>query len=158
MSLGTWRMTTVRRGGGEDHRTFWDRAYSGVWRRMLGRQDEKKVADNEQGRMTDAYHKIQGEGGMACIDGEEREMEPGSSKVDSKVGRLESQATFWARPSCDGRPAIGKCLNLHSPTNRCLRSKLAIVFLDPTIPEGFPLWRWYRRWDSPPSCPSDLET
>ncbi|KAK3350332.1 hypothetical protein B0T25DRAFT_583076 [Lasiosphaeria hispida] len=55
-------------------------------------------------------------------------------KIDGKVGLMRTKATVWKRKGEEG-----KC-------------DVAVVLLDPTIQNGFPLWRGYRNWGKIPSA------
>ncbi|KAK0651082.1 hypothetical protein B0T16DRAFT_489168 [Cercophora newfieldiana] len=54
-------------------------------------------------------------------------------KIDGKVGLMRTKATMWTK-----RWEEGDC-------------DIAVLLLDPTIEEGFPLWRGYRNWGPIPS-------
>ncbi|KAI0539507.1 hypothetical protein GGR58DRAFT_464564 [Xylaria digitata] len=58
---------------------------------------------------------------------------PVEEVINGKVGLIRTRATFWK----------GKCEN-----SGC---DVGILLLDPTIEEGFPLWRGHRNWTSMPS-------
>ncbi|KAK0619558.1 hypothetical protein B0T14DRAFT_210231 [Immersiella caudata] len=55
------------------------------------------------------------------------------SRVDAKVGYMRTRATIWSR---------------QQEESDC---KIVVLLLDPTIEEGFPLWRGYRNWDPIPA-------
>ncbi|KAJ3563148.1 hypothetical protein NPX13_g8301 [Xylaria arbuscula] len=78
-----------------------------------------------------------------------------SEEIDGKVGLMRTRAAFWKkrdeRNVCD----IGASLrNLaHHAKRLTNQSRMpGVLLLDPTIKEGFPLWRGYRNWDPMPSA------
>ncbi|KAF2965281.1 hypothetical protein GQX73_g8289 [Xylaria multiplex] len=73
---------------------------------------------------------------MPVVEGEEdvdaKSQVPVEEVINGKVGLIRTRATFWER----------KCEN-----NRC---GVGVLLLDPTIKEGFQLWRGHRNWRSVP--------
>ncbi|KAI1199922.1 hypothetical protein F5X97DRAFT_295140 [Nemania serpens] len=63
---------------------------------------------------------------------EAKEEQLGEESIDGKVGLMRTRATFW-------KGKEGGC-------------DVGILLLDPTIKEGFPLWRGYRNWNLKPSA------
>ncbi|KAL2679221.1 hypothetical protein Neosp_009988 [[Neocosmospora] mangrovei] len=65
----------------------------------------------------------------------------GEAPVDAKVGHIRSRATFWLRNDIDNDTAV------------------AVLLLEPTPQQGYPLWRGYANWDKLPlfsSPPEDI--
>ncbi|RWA11589.1 hypothetical protein EKO27_g3490 [Xylaria grammica] len=64
------------------------------------------------------------------VDAELKRLE--EEEIIGKVGLMRTRATFWKK-KWEGDCDVG------------------VLLLDPTIKEGFPLWRGYRNWDPIPS-------
>ncbi|KAI1110941.1 hypothetical protein F5Y14DRAFT_336572 [Nemania sp. NC0429] len=80
-------------------------------------------------KLIDEELPLQQRGRMTITNQEEQLGEEG---IDGKVGLMRTRATFW-------KGKEGDC-------------DIGILLLDPTIKEGFPLWRGYRNWDPKPSA------
>ncbi|KAI0970408.1 hypothetical protein F4678DRAFT_473259 [Xylaria arbuscula] len=65
------------------------------------------------------------------VDGKLEQL--GKERIDGNVGLMRTRATFWKKKGVEGGCDFG------------------VLLLDPTIDEGFPLWRGYRNWDPIPS-------
>ncbi|KAI1364335.1 hypothetical protein F5Y08DRAFT_328797 [Xylaria arbuscula] len=67
-----------------------------------------------------------------------------SEEIDGKVGLMRTRAAFWKKRDERNECDIGALTN---------QSRMpGVLLLDPTIKEGFPLWRGYRNWDPMPSA------
>jgi len=72
-------------------------------------------------------------------------------KIDGKVGLMRTKATMWKRRWKEGGCDVGEYPKVLFCVSTLLTPLQAVLLLDPTIKEGFPLWRGYRNWGSMPS-------
>ncbi|KAI0102581.1 hypothetical protein GGR51DRAFT_550436 [Nemania sp. FL0031] len=107
--------------------TLETRKLIGNWSALLGMCSSKeKPLDLESQR--------DGSRGAYARNAEAKLKQLHEEMIDGKVGLMRTRATFWRRKGEEGDYDVG------------------VLLLDPTIKEGFPLWRGHRNWDPMPSA------
>jgi hypothetical protein len=120
----------------DENKAIWDRSVPPKAPKAANKWFAKPTTSDEEAPLRGSQGVLSPGNNADENEGQKQSQDQADETIDGKVGLMRTRATFWRR-----RWEKSKC-------------DVGILLLDPTIKEGFQLWRGYKNWSSPPSIRS----